>query len=963
MEATQTVDPSGEADAGSRPALPRGATLDRYVVLHPLGTGGMGVVYCAFDPELDRRVALKVVHPRRLAAHSGRRTQQRLAREAQALARLNHPNVLAVHDVGVVGGQLYVATELVDGCDLAAWLEEAPRRRQEVMEVFLQAGAGLAAAHAAGLVHRDFKLSNVMVGRDGRVRVVDFGLASRDPGLDEAAREEAAHEEKQAPVGEDNRPEPGAGALAEGLPVGFHGTPTYAAPEQLAGQPVTAAGDQFSFCVGLCRALTHKSPFPSAAFKRPADPSAWTPDPRVLGQVPASLRRLLRRGLSFDPTARYPSIEALLGDLRSIHGRRRKRRRLAGLVAAATGAAAFVALGLTWRQQQVCTGGAERFATVWGEPQRAAVASALLGSGLSYADASRRSVEAILDSYGERWADMHGATCRATAVEGTQSAELLDRRMACLDNRLYEVEALVEVLQGGAVAEQAVVAAGDLGPIAACADAEALLATTAPPADPDQARAIDDLRRRLASAEVLLSSPDSSTVQAPLGELVQEAEALGYWPLTAEVLLFKGRLEKSLGRPEAADESLGRALEAAQAGGHNRVAAAAFVHRVWVAGYQQADFSRGERYAQQAEAALSHLGQTQELAATLAGNWGVVLTEKGRFKEALAAHKNALEVWSSVRGPEDTRTGVAVARVGDVLLETGALEEAGEHFTAALDIARRQYGETHPLTARHMTKVGTVLMERGDAAAALEYFQQALAVARTTRSADHPFLATSLAYLGHALVAVGSYSEATSNYREALAILEAAPKPDPRRIAAVVSGLAHAAYSTENYDEASRIYARVLKLRRSVYGDEHPAVADAAFNLGEIAKEQGDPEAALIRYRQALAIWEQTMPDNGFRIAAGLTGVGEALVDLGDAASALPLLERALDLHPSGRAGEFLATTQFSLARAIAEQGGDLTRAHALATAALEGFATSRASAAKHIDAVEEWLAKHPLRS
>ncbi|MEM1182315.1 MAG: protein kinase, partial [Acidobacteriota bacterium] len=117
MEVTQTINPSDDAVVENRPALPRGATLDRYVVLQPLGAGGMGVVYSAFDPELDRRVALKVVHPQRLTARSGRRTQRRLAREAQALAKLNHPNVLAVHDVGVVGGQLYVATELVDGAD------------------------------------------------------------------------------------------------------------------------------------------------------------------------------------------------------------------------------------------------------------------------------------------------------------------------------------------------------------------------------------------------------------------------------------------------------------------------------------------------------------------------------------------------------------------------------------------------------------------------------------------------------------------------------------------------------------------------------------------------------------------------------------------------------------------------------------------------------------------------------
>ncbi|MEO1087235.1 MAG: tetratricopeptide repeat-containing protein kinase family protein, partial [Acidobacteriota bacterium] len=460
---------------------------------------------------------------------------------------------------------------------------------------------------------------------------------------------------------------------------GFLGTPAYAAPEQLAGQPVTAAADQFSFCVSLCRALTSKPPFPASAAASPLDASDWTPDPKSLRRLPAALRRLVRRGLSFDPGDRFPSIGSLLGELEAIQGRGRKRRRLAGLAAAAVGAAVLVGLALTWRQAQVCAGGGERFAAVWGDPERRAIKSAFESTGLSYAEASWRGVVGILDRYGERWTEMHRATCRATAVEGVQSAELLDRRMACLDARLYEVSSLVEMLQrGGDIAEYAVTAAGGLGSLAQCADAKALLASTPPPADPVQARAIDELRRRLASAEARLATGDATSGLGRTKSLVDEAEALGYWPTVAEALLLKARFEERLNQPEAADLSLERTLDAAQAGGHDRVAAAAFVHRVRVVGYQRADFERGERYARHADAALTHLGQPQELRAHLDGNLGAVLFEQGRFEDALTAHRAALAAWIDARGAEAPQVGVALARVGDVLLEKGELKPAAE---------------------------------------------------------------------------------------------------------------------------------------------------------------------------------------------------------------------------------------------------------------------------------------------
>ncbi len=232
LTATVPLDGVGPRPGPSAEALGRGVAVGRYVVLDRIGAGGMGVVYAAYDPELDRRVALKLLRPDRFGGDAGR---LRLLREAQALARLTHPNVVAVYDVGTFGDRVFVAMELVEGETLRQWLRaepRSPRPWREVLERFLPAGRGLAAAHAAGLVHRDFKPENVLLGRDGRARVVDFGLAK--------ALADAAEEPRDGRrAGGGGRRRPGDAAHRVGRRprhAGLHGA--RAAPGDRGGRPL-----------------------------------------------------------------------------------------------------------------------------------------------------------------------------------------------------------------------------------------------------------------------------------------------------------------------------------------------------------------------------------------------------------------------------------------------------------------------------------------------------------------------------------------------------------------------------------------------------------------------------------------------------------------------------------------------------------------------------------------------------
>ncbi|MCA9678315.1 MAG: protein kinase, partial [Myxococcales bacterium] len=298
-----------ERPAGATvPARPRdpvviaGDTIGRYIILARLGAGGMGVVFTAYDPQLDRKVALKLLRTGSGLAEGEARA--RLVREAQAIAQLSHPNVVAVYDVGTAdSGDVYIAMEFVEGETLTSWLGHWERSWREILEMFFQAGRGLAAAHARGLMHRDFKPDNVLVGLDGRVRVTDFGLA----------RSVIDHVEELSK----DRPRPDLAALRVTLTAtgAVLGTPRYMAPEQLRGATADARSDQFSFCIALYEALYGTHPLPGDSVIEMVQHGAEPTPPPVDTKVPPSIGRTLMRGLSIEPVKRYSTMSALLVEL------------------------------------------------------------------------------------------------------------------------------------------------------------------------------------------------------------------------------------------------------------------------------------------------------------------------------------------------------------------------------------------------------------------------------------------------------------------------------------------------------------------------------------------------------------------------------------------------------------------------------------------------------------------------
>ncbi len=909
-------DSHGIAGRADEP-LARGESIGRFLVLELLGKGGMGVVYSAYDPDLDRKVAIKLLR----AGTASEDNRARLLREAQAMARIKHPNVIAVHEVGTRDEHVYVAMELVDGGTLREWRWKAERSVREILDVFAQAGRGLAAAHGAGLVHRDFKPDNVLMSGDGGVLVTDFGLVTT---LAAARAEEPIDVAPSAvPLSEDLTR---TGAIL--------GTPTYMAPEQFAGTS-SARSDQFAFCVALYEALYGERPFPGASFvELQANVLAGNLNESPGANVPSWLRRVVMRGLAVDPEARYPSMAELVEALTRDPVRRRRRAIAAAAAAAvAVGIAAISVLGAG--SGETCGGGAERTAPVWNPARRAAMAAAFAASKRPHAPASFDRSAAFLDDWMRAWEAGVVAACRATKVRGEQSETLLDRRMHCLTRRLDEARATIDALiAGGADAvDRAVEVTGALPALAPCADVAGLLAEVAPPETAAAAAQVAEIRTRLDEAlgeQRLGRYAKALAIARPALEL---ARAGTYAPAIGEALLAVGMIEHFLG-DRASATTLEHALRVATEAGDGRVAveAAAWLMAALidhagrldaaelVASFAEATAARVhppveiEVHLQTSigavlirrhrpEPARVHLDRALELAERRLGpdhpltlstlqQLSQLARSRGRFAEARGLLERVVASRKRVAGEDHPAYASALAGLGDVLRAEARLDDAQRAYERALEIRIAALGPEHPQVGATYNSMGSLHGERGDYATSLRYYERALAIRERAYGPDNVEVAAVVLNLGLALARRGDRSGARRHYERSLALYERVNGPDHPSVTAPLTNLGVLAFEDKQFADALAMHRRALRITERVYGPDHPDAVDSMINIASALRNQGKLDDAEDMTVRALRAAEKAYGADHTRTGVVLANLGALQAARGRHADALMSFRR-----------------------------------------------------------------------
>jgi tetratricopeptide (TPR) repeat protein len=1008
------------ADLGVEPSsssgdlkLERGTTVGRYVLLDRVGAGGMGVVYAAYDPELDRKVALKLLHERKGARAS--KGHARLLREAQAMARLSHPNVIAVHDVGAIGGTVFIAMEYVAGQTLAEWQKTRPPWK-EVLDVYGRAGAGLAAAHAVGMVHRDFKPENVLIGADGRVRVLDFGLARREVRAEKPQAEKPTGNEDKVPSAAEQAKAREGGDVEQTVidtdVVGdltrtgaVLGTPAYMSPEQHLGDPADARSDQFSFCVAFYEAMYGRRPFAGdshATLAFQVTQGNITEAPRD-SDVPTWLRKVLVRGLKLEPDQRYADMGELLADLSRDRGG--QRRGMIGLLAAA----ALVAGGAIGYAQlaggdELCSGAEDKLAGVWDDERKNAIEAAFRATKLPFADDAWNSTETMLDEYARTFVDGHTDACMATQVRGEQSEEMLDRRMQCLEDRRRELAALVDQLAVAtpATIERSTSAANDLTGPGVCSDTEALRARVPLPVNPDVREAVEILRGDLAKSAALRTSGEFQAALDLAKQTLAAAQETGYRPLEAQAWLSVAGAQRELYEMKAAITSFENAVIAAEAGGDMQSAARGWNAQIELYGDWELELDRAETAARHTEALLAQLGNVPELEADYYQNLATVDANRDRYQQALDGCARALEIVQRTRGPGSIAEASVVNTLGNVYYDLADYDNALISFERSLEIAQRVYGDEHPEVAAEINNIGMVLDDLGRYPQARDHYQRALDITVAAYGEDNPDAAAFNNNLGSSHHGQENWKEARGFYETALSGYEAAFGERHPDVAMVLTNLTlvdeqegkledalkkntlalsiyeerygqmHRNYATtlhqragvlsalDRNEEALVLHERALSTHKQVLGPDHLYISDSLQYYGDALGQAQRWEDALHNYRRGLQLREGNMPEEHQELAVARGSVGMALVELGRPDEGTELLERGIrTLEDQSADAHAVAEFRLRLGVGYWDTGRDRRLARELVELARDHFREEGRIGQHDLDASEAWLRKH----
>ncbi len=899
--------------------------VGRFVVIKVLGAGAMGVVYSAYDEKLDRRVAIKVLR----AGRADEEFRQRMLREARALAKLSHPNVVQVYEAAVDDDLVYIAMELIQGRPLERWQEQQSLDWRQILAAHVQAGRGLAAAHAAGLVHRDYKPHNVIVGDDGRVRVLDFGLVRRH-GEEESESASSGERAKVRVVSDE------AVTHVDAL----LGTPAYMAPEQFMASATTARSDQFSYCVAVWEGLFGVRPHLGRTLADLEDKVQRADQAEVPPQsaVPASVVKALRRGLAAEPEGRWPDMGSLLAALDLPAPRARLQQWLtAGLVASLG-----LALGtLAWNgmaEEDPCAGADHAVQRSWNPTVREEIRHAMLETGVPFASRTADQVVAALDDYSRQWSRARREACRDTRIEHVQSDELMDLSMACLDARLEELRATVAILReaDATVVANASEAALGLGGIQGCLDAELLRAGHRPPESAEDAAEARRLEAELARTFVL---GELGRIKDAL-ELAESLEgpilALQHPPLTLRWRSRKAVLLVEAGFPREAGALMEATYYDARALGLDEVSAAAAVALVSVVGDELAEPERGRWWARLAEAELRRTGDADRMV-ELQDNLSAVSLLEGEWDRALEETDHALDLLGEEHGERwcSISEGRATA-----MMKLGRTEEARALYEAVLADRKGRLGARHPKTAEVMGNLGTLEVELGRYDEARKLYDEAIAI--TKESVGDDGLAAGAWYLnlGNIDAMEGDLEAARDNFARSLEIHERLLGLDHAKLGTIRTNLGGIELALGNVDGALAHLVIALEIGEKALGPDHENLAELLHNLGLLETNTGKHEEAVTHLRRAVSIREQARGKQDPSIAQHLCALSGALIELDELDEGIAVAERAHEIYESQPDLEvdsiYPAQAKLSVAYALHRAGRDGTRARQLATESRE---------------------------
>lgn len=875
---------------------PPPVVIGGYELVRTLGGGGFGRVYLARQPSLDRDVALKLLHRGNASLRA-----DWVRREARALAQLSHPNVVQVYEVASALEGAFIVMEYIDGVTLREWQRD--RTGPEVLVAYLQAGAGLAAAHERGVLHLDFKPTNVLVGADGRARVADFGLSAGASISDRAGDDTPAT----------------AGSVATTSRV-KGGTAGYASPEQACGLPIDERSDQFSYCAALHEAMHGVLPFTPAEIVAMAVVGARPTPAKGPRPCPRWLRRVIRRGLRPEPRDRWPSMSDLLDAIGSRPFHRRVRGvAIVGVVVASITAAAAAS------PPQPCEDAVLDLAPRWDPTRRAALDRALVGQGNAWTPALRASILRTLDTHAERAQEVARSAC---ALEGRDGESR--RGLECVARERDRFEGFISILSNGDVATSAradrLLAEFDATPC----DGRGTSGTSAVGGDARLVRELDLIRLQITAG-------DLDAVTHRVDEVVDAASRPA---VVAEAHLVRAIAQDVAGRHDDALSDLDDAGTLALSVGRDDLAAEAWRRASRIAAYDLADLPRAQRWSRLAGAALARIGRPPLAAAEQLDTEGIMARVSGDPVAAESRHRNALEHLARVLERDHPRWSETSLLLAHALADQGRWDDARGTYGDALVRARASLGDAHPRVATLLFARALVARDADADTTALDEALRDLAQAEEIMAAapghDPAWLASALTLRAELQLRRGLLDDARVAAAQAWQLQQAhLPLAHPERGSALGT-LARIALAEQAWEEALRLHLAYASEREPL--DDEAALAVIDNNIAWLL-------CRLDRCVQARTYYQRAgRRGDALQRSYAEAGVAHVELEVGDPVAAREQLELALE-HALGSAEapppDLVAETRWHLAEALLRTAGPMDRATVLVGDALDFYRAS----------------------